>query len=428
MRVAFIVYRFPYPSETFILNQITGLLDRGHEVDIYAESPGDLNHVHPDVIDYRLLERVRYLPAIPQSFFWRFLKGLQLLPRCLSKAPMATLRSLNFLQYGTLATSLRLLYSIDPDLVRPYDIIHCQFGTQSFRGMWLRLVNSPQSKLITIFRGHDISQFVQEQGETVYRSLFTYGDFFLANCEFFRQKVLQLGCDPDRIRVHFSGLDVRKFIFKPRRLGADGKIRVATTGRLVEKKGIEYVIRAIARLISLHPMLEYHIIGDGPLRSEFEQLIQALDIGDAVKIWGWRNEREIIEILDQCHLFVAPSVTAAGGDQDAPINVLKEAMAMGLPVISTYHGGIPELVEDGVSGFLIPERDVDALVEKLGYLIQHPDRWAEMGRAGRGYVETYFDLDVLNDRLVELYQSLLQPEANQIGDRLSLTQSRISPT
>lgn len=423
MRVAFLVYEFPFLSETFILNQITGLLDRGHEVDIYAEVPGDLIKVHPDVITYHLLERVHYLPAVPENFFWRLLKGVQLLPKNLIQAPVATLRSLNLLQHGALAMSLRLLYSVDPTLIRPYDIIHCQFGTQGFKGMWFRLTNSPQAKLVTIFRGHDISQFVQERGETIYDRLFQAGDYFLANCQFFRQKAIRLGCDPDQISVHFSGLDISKFRFKPRVLNSDGKIRVVTTGRLVEKKGIEYVIRAIAQLIDRYLTIEYHIIGDGPLRSQLEQLIQTLKVGHAVKILGWKNEREIIEILDQAHIFVAPSITAAGGDQDAPINVLKEAMAMGLPVVSTYHGGIPELVEEGVSGLLVPERDVEALVEKLGDLMQHPDRWAEMGHAGRTSVETHFDLDKLNDRLVELYQELLQPSPSQVSDRSPVVRS-----
>jgi colanic acid/amylovoran biosynthesis glycosyltransferase len=437
MRIAFLVGRFPVLSETFILNQVTGLLDRGHEVDIYAEEPGDLTHVHPDIITYRLLDRTYYLPAIPEDLGLRLRQGIQLLPVHMRRSPGATLRSLNVLQHGALAASLRLLFSVAPGLTQPYDIIHCQFGTQGFRGMWFRLVNSPQAKLITIFRGHDISQFVKERGETVYDDLFQTGDFFLANCEFFRQKVIQLGCDPEQILVHFSGLDVSKFTFQPRSLQPGQPVRLVTTGRLVEKKGIEYVIRAMAQLVERHPNLEYVIIGDGPLRAELEQLIRSLNLQNFIHLAGWKNEREIIEILDRSHIFVAPSVTAKDGDQDAPINVLKEAMAMGLPVISTYHGGIPELVEENVSGLLVPERDVDALVEKLGYLIEHPDRWLEMGQAGRRCVETQFDLNQLNDRLVALYRQLLTPtktagrsseQMPHTQDLLCIHQSQIPPS
>jgi colanic acid/amylovoran biosynthesis glycosyltransferase len=423
MRVAFLVGRFPVLSETFVLNQVTGLIERGHEVDLYAEQPGDTTNVHPDVTHYRLLEHTYYLPPIPDNLLWRSIQGATLLPRYWLQAPVPTRRSLNLVKHGALAASLRLLYSVAPALQQPYDIIHCQFGTQGFRGMWFRLVNSPDAKLITIFRGHDISQFVKERGKQVYHDLFQAGDFFLANCEFFKQKAIECGCPPHQIRVHFSGLDVSKFTFKPRVLGADEPIRIATTGRLVEKKGIEYVIRAIAQLVDRYPNLEYQIIGDGPLRSRLEQLIQTLKVDHIVKLLGWKNEREIIEILDQSHVFVAPSVTADDGDQDAPVNVLKEAMAMGLPVISTYHGGIPELVEDGISGLLVPERNVEALVEKLGDLIEHPDRWATMGQAGRAYVETHFNLDTLNDRLVDLYRQLLNTDAPTSNGRSVLVSS-----
>ena len=136
-------------------------------------------------------------------------------------------------------------------------------------------------------------------------------------------------------------------------------------------------------------------------------MIDELEAHSYIKLMGWKNESEIIKILDTCHLFIAPSVTAADGNQDAPINVLKEAMAMGIPVISTYHGGIPELVEDGISGFLVPERDANGLSDKLSYLLAHPELWADMGRAGRSFVEQHFDLSPLNDKLVLRYQELI---------------------
>ena len=135
-------------------------------------------------------------------------------------------------------------------------------------------------------------------------------------------------------------------------------------------------------------------------------------MGEKIHLLGWQNEAGIIEMLSQAHLFVAPSVTAADGNQDAPINVLKEAMAMGLPVVSTTHGGIPELVEDGVSGYLVPERDGDAIAQALTKLIDQPQRWPDMGRAGRDYVERYYGLDDLNDRLAALYEQLV----SEFGD------------
>ncbi len=408
MRVAIIVWQFPVLSETFILNIITGLLDRGNEVDIYAHLPGDTSKVHPAVEQYQLLKRTYYVPPIPKNLILRGWKGMRLLWENYQKNPLVVRRSLNVFKYGLRSISLWLVYAMTPLLDKePYDIIHCQFGTDGLTGMYLRDVGAIAGKLIVTFRGYDISTYVKNEGDRVYDQLFRSGDFFLTNCEFFRRRIIQMGCNQKNALVHYSGIDCTQFAFTPRHPSNDGKIRIATTGRLVEKKGIEYCIRAVAKLAKVYPNLEYNIIGDGELKAEFEKLIQKLNIGHMVKLLGQKNQQEIIEILDKSQIFVAPSVTASDGNQDAPINVLKEAMAMGLPVVSTYHGGIPELVEDGISGFLVPERDVDALAEKLGYLIEHPEIWPQMGKAGRAYVEKNYDINKLSDRLVEIYSKVL---------------------
>ena len=119
-----------------------------------------------------------------------------------------------------------------------------------------------------------------------------------------------------------------------------------------------------------------------------------------------------MKILSNSDILLAPSITAHDKDQEGIPVVLMETMAMGLPIISTLHSGIPELVQDGISGYLVPERDVDALAEKLNYLIEHPELWSEMGKAGRAFVEENFNIDKLNDRLVEIFQSLLHPETD----------------
>ncbi|MGK7916802.1 MAG: glycosyltransferase [Prochloraceae cyanobacterium] len=416
MKIAFLVWRFPVLSEAFILNQITGLIDRGHEVYIHALNghPKGTTKVHPVVEEYSLLERTYYTPERPENRFLLALKGIGLLLTNLHKNSLSCLKLLDEAKYGKTSEPWKRIYRAIALLeAQPYDIIHCQFGTIGPTALMFRKAGFLQGKLVTIFRGIDISRHVQEHGENVYDELFAQGDFFLANCEFFRRRAIKVGCDPQKIVVHGSGLDCHKFAFEPRQLPADGRVRIATTGRLVEKKGIEYAIRAIAQVAQVHPNIEYRIIGDGPLKASLQNLIDELKIGHFVKLLGWKQQQEIIEILETCHLFVAPSVTAADGNQDAPVNTLKEAMAMGMPVISTYHGGIPELVEDDVSGFLVPERDAGAIAQKLIYLIEHPEIWTQMTKAGRDRVEEKYDMNKLNDELVKIYQQLLDSESLQ---------------
>lgn len=430
MKIAFFVARFPVLSEPFILNQIVGAIERGHEVDIYSldGTPSNLSKVHPLVEQYQLLERTFYAPTRPDHELWRWLKGLGLLALNFYKNPLVCMQLFNTSRYISQAKSLKLLYRAMPFLSKKsYDIIHCQFSTLGVFGVWFRQLGLIEGKLISTFRGADISKFLPKWGERVYQEVFQETDFFLANCEFFKNKAVALGCVPDKICVHGSGIDCSKFAYKPRFFPSDGKVKIATTGRLVTKKGIEYAIAAVASVAQTHPNIEFYIIGDGELKVELEQLITGLNAERVIKLLGWKQQKEIVEILDTCHIFIAPSVTAADGNQDAPVNTLKEAMAMGLPVISTLHGGIPELVEDGVSGFLVPERDVEAIAQKLSYLIEHPETWQQMGSSGRAQVEAKYDMNKLNDELIEIYQQVLDsklPQQSLTEQNLALIANR----
>lgn len=411
------VGRFPVLSESFILNQISGLIERGHKVDIYAlEGYSAETKVHPIVEQYSLINFAYYVPKIPQNYGLRFLKALQLfLIKGWRNFP-AIWRSLNIVKYGKQAASLRLFYSAIAFLEQnDYDIVHCQFGIYALQGklpsdpgiVALRSLGLLKGKLVVAFRGWDISWYVKEQGEQVYDELFKVADFFVTNCNFFRDRAIKIGCPGAKIVVNGSGLDCQKFSYKPRHFPESGLIRLVTIGRLVEKKGVEYGIRAVAQLILDYPHLEYKIIGDGYLRDQLQQLIVELDLADKIELLGWQQQPEIISILDSSHIFIAPCVTAKDGNQDAPVNTLKEAMAMGLPVVSTVHGGIPELVQDGVSGYLVPERDAKAIAEKLHFLISNPDLWQEMGWAGRKFVEQNYDMNRLNDELAQIYAQLI---------------------
>lgn len=409
MSIAFVVWEFPLLSETFVLNLITGLIDRGHEVDIYALDGRSLgaSAQHPGVEKYGLLKRTYYAPRVPENYVLRAVKGLGLLAANGHKNPLLLLRALNVFRHGAQAASLRLLYAALPFLRKKrYDIVHCQFGTIGLQGLRLRDVGALTGRMVTSFRGYDISQYPQEFGDDVYDRLFRSGDFFLANCEYFKQRLVTLGCDEHKVVVHRSGIDCSRFPFASRELDPGRPIRVATTGRLVEKKGIEYAIRTVARLTQAKQSIEYRIIGDGPLRNDLQRLIGELNLAGVVRLLGEKPHQDVIAVLDDSDIFIAPSVTANDGNQDAPINTLKEAMAMGLPVIATRHGGIPELVEDGVSGFLVPERDADAIADKLRLLIDRPESWPSLGQAGRRYVQEHYSLDRSNDRLIEIYRQL----------------------
>ena len=154
-------------------------------------------------------------------------------------------------------------------------------------------------------------------------------------------------------------------------------------------------------------MIRYQIVGDGPLLRPLGELARKLAIADRVEFLGALPEDQLRECYRQTHIFMLPGVIARSGAQEGQGLVLVEAQASGIHVIATRVGGIPQTVLDGDSAFLVPQRDVDALASKIRYLIEHPQRWPEIGRAGRRHVERHFDIEKLNDRLVDIYRKVL---------------------
>ena len=407
MKIAFIVGAFPSLSETFILNQITGLLDLGYEVEIFSEFNPKEKKVHSDVEKYRLKDRVHYMLLIPYNKIKRILKAIFLIIKNFHKAPLKILKSLNVFEYGKAALSLRVLYSLIPFLNKNFDILHCHFGPNGIIGIYLKKIGI-SGKYITSFHGYDVNSYPKIMGENVYNDLFNGGDLFTANTNFTKQQILKLECQEKKIIILPVGFRIAKFKFSTRKIQHGEYIKILTVGRLIEKKGHEYAIKAISKIVKKYNKIEYIIAGEGYLRNELEELVEDLHIKRYVKFLGAVEQKEVLKLYQQAHIFVLPSVTASNGDQEGQALVIQEAQAMGLPIVSTLHNGIPEGVLDGKSGFLVPERDVDALTEKLEYLIEHPEIWPDMGQYGRKFVEEYYDINKLNQRLVEIYQNLIE--------------------
>jgi len=406
MKIAFLLSGFPTLSETFILNQITGLLDMGHDVKIFAQCKPKEKKVHSDVKKYQLMRRVHYFD-MPHNKIKRVLKAIVLIIKNFHKDPVKIVKSLNVYKYGKMALSLRLLYLLIPFLDKKFDIIHCHFGPNGILGVQLKEMGIP-GKYLTSFHGYDVNSYPKIMGKDVYKVLFKKGDLFTANTNFTKRQVVNLGCDEEKIIILPVGLKIEKFKFYTRKVQPGKPIKILTVGRLVEKKGHEYAIKAIAKVVKRHKNIKYIVAGDGPLRANLENLALKLGIMNYVKFLGPLEQNEVLNLYQKAHIFILPSVTASNGDREGQALVLQEAQATGLPVVSTLHNGIPEGVLDGKSGFLVPERDVNALAERLNYLIEHPELWPKMGFAGRKFVEEKYDIKKLTQQLVEIYQNLIK--------------------
>jgi colanic acid/amylovoran biosynthesis glycosyltransferase len=412
MRVAFLTALFPVLSEIPFLNQIVGLIERGHQVDVYADAPQQGGPFHPDVDRLGLQALTRYPLRWPMDRVarWRAAAGVVLAGRGADRRTLLrTLDPTRFWHRAWTLDQLRRTARFVP--VRPYDICYCAFGMDAPHALRLRRLGVLGGQLVVAFRGADTTKYVARRGPRVYARTFRHARLLLPVCDFLGRKLVALGAPPERVLVHRTGIDLRKWPWRERAQRGHGPLRLVTVGRLVEKKGIEYALRAIRILKDRGVDVEYRVLGDGPRRDRLDRLARELGIGDRVTLQGRHSQEKVRDVLDASDVLVAASVTAADGDEEGIPNVLKEAMASGMPVVATRHAGIPELVEDGVSGLLVPERDAVALADALDWLAREPGRWAAMGRAGRAKIELEYDIHRLNDRLAGLLQNLIPPGA-----------------
>ncbi len=405
MKIAFIVDSFPKISETFILNQITGVIDMGHEVTIFAKYKPKEDKIHEKVKSYKLLKKTHYfMPR--RNVFLRVSFALFCFIKYFFKAPIKTLSLLNFLKYGEHSLRLNFFLLFNCFEKKDFDVVHCQYGTLGFFGIVLKKMELFDGKLVVSFRGYDLSKYLKSLRFFSYKQLFLEGDIFLPVSNFFKKKLIEMGCEENKIEVHHSGIDLKKFVFYSRRKSESKAFNVLSIARLIEKKGIEYSVRAVGKALRKNPSykIKYDVVGEGPLRKNLEDLAKDLNVESSIKFLGEKSTEEVLQCLRETDVLVAPSITSKDGNQEGIPNSIKEAMAVGVPVIGTQHSGIPELVINGKTGYVVPEKDYSALSERIEYLMKDPTLRYEMGKKGRKVIEREYDIQKLNTRLVEIYK------------------------
>ena len=220
------------------------------------------------------------------------------------------------------------------------------------------------------------------------------GARFIATCTGYNKAHLSRqgqGNFNGKLKCIYHGLDVDRY--RPEPCAPPGKPVLMAVGQLKEKKGFAYLIEACRLLTDRGCDLECQIVGEGPLREALQAQIRELALKDTVILCGALPHPEVVDRLRRSTIFVLPCVTSANGDRDGIPNVILEAMAMQLPVVSTRHSGIPEVVEDGVNGVLVPPADAAALADALARLLDDPDSGRRFGRNGRQTVVEKFSVE-----------------------------------
>lgn len=394
MKILFLVAEFPKLSETFILSQLHFLEQAGCELLLFAlGNPGE-KKIHEEARKY--LDRVVYLPRIYDPRI--YLAALFVL----LTRPQDFLRALKFAQREKMPPKdfVKQFYFVYKLRNEKTDLIHAHFGYAGNQAVLLKIIFG--WPLVVNFYGKDASRI--KYGPEAYRILFKVCDLCIAICQAMREDLNRLGCPLKKIRIVHVGIDTTKFSPVAERRGGSVVISV---GRLEEKKGHEYLVRAFAKIKDEFPGAKLRIVGGGPLEGDLTALVRQETLDKGVELLGSREYSEVPALIASANVGALTSVTAGDGDREGTPVFLMEAQAMGLPVVSSNHSGIPEVVRGGETGFLVEERNVLGIADALKRLLANPELREKMGQEGRKHIEEHFSIAAWKTTLLSIYEGLL---------------------
>lgn len=408
--ILFKISKFPQPSETFVVNQVVTAIELGYEVKILV---GELNSLSENA-DERILNKYKFHEkilieeyGIPKRRFPRLLKALLLFIKNLKY-----LKSLIKFYKELGANNLSLIFQFDYfKQFRDYDLIHVQFGTNKNPIDVLKKINFYRNRLIVSFHGHDvhfpINNVIPNNG--YYDRLFNVADQLIVNTLFLKEKLDYLGAPENKIKVIPVAVNTALFTPGSTENLEIKKFKIITVGRLNELKGQQYGIEAVKNLLNKGYEVEYIIAGTGPSESELLKQIQKERLTGNVFLKGKVTQQQIVELLQNSDVFLMTSVTNSYGMKESQGLVTAEAQACELPVIAFDSGGVKYTLCEGKTGFIVQERDVEAMVNKLEILLTNPNLRKSLGRNAREFIKKNFSTDYTNEVWRENYNHLITP-------------------
>jgi colanic acid/amylovoran biosynthesis glycosyltransferase len=346
----------------------------------------------------------------PYFVGWRRVNGLELPAESCWVANtgglLGRIREFDFRLRGPSSESISRLRRLCPSL------IHAHFGPDACQAM--RSAGQLGLPLVATFHGYDATMHdsalrqwpLGRQFVSLRPQLQRQGKLFIAVSDFIRGRLLALGFPPERVVVHYTGVDTETF----RVPESNNRVPlVLFVARLVEKKGCTYLLKAMTQVQTILPNAELVIIGDGPQRQELER--EARESLRNVRFLGSQSPEIVKDWMVRASVFCVPSITASNGDSEGFGMVFAEAQACGTPVVSFATGGIPEAVAHGHTGFLAPERDWAKLGEYILLLLQDRSLWKDFSEAGRQRVENNFNLRKQTAILEDIYAGLISSES-----------------
>ena len=289
---------------------------------------------------------------------------------------------------------------------RNAQLLHVYFGHTGVHLLpFMRNWSRPS---LVSFHGMDIMLRNEEPGYNHrLRALLATLPLVLARSESLGSRLMELGCDASKIRINRTGVPMGGFPYLVHSPPADGAWCIIQASRFIEKKGLEITLKAFAEFRKKYPNSELILAGEGPLEGQLKDLARTLGVGGSVHYPGFLNQKQLAAAYRSAHLFLHPSQTTTSGDQEGVPNSMLEAMASGLPVIATLHGGIPEAVHSGYDGLLVPERDTVALANALFEIAEDSVTYETFSRNAAQSVRENFEQGRSIARLEGFYRELI---------------------
>lgn len=330
---------------------------------------------------------IELAPGVKSNFLRRFwLKYIK-------KEPPIVYRG----EYGVLANLLQRRHA---------DVLHIYFGHTGVH--LLPFIQRWPGPVVVSFHGMDVQTRAHDPSyEVRLRELLKAATLVLARSQSLLDRVQDLGCPVEKVRMNRTGIPLDQFPFIEREYPANGSWHFVQACRLIEKKGLDDAIHAFAAFAAKYPKARFTIAGEGPLRAELETLRDSLGLQEKVFFAGFLKGGELSELYHQAHVFMHPSRMTSDQNQEGVPNSMLEAMATGLPVAATLHGGIPEAVRNGVTGILVPERDREGLHQALLRLTSSESTWRQFGSAASADVREYFESTAQIAKLESAYDEAI---------------------
>ncbi|GGW87152.1 glycosyltransferase [Salegentibacter mishustinae] len=404
LRILFIVGSFPTLSQTFIVNQIIHLLRQGHDVKIIAKNHTK-NSIQEQVEKYELLKHTHYV-EIPENLVKRLILTIKTLLASKRNFRWKLIQSFNPLLYKRQAVNLVAFFKVCWTLKFPnnFDIVHTHFAYNTDLFFMAKKAGFLQdAKLITSFHGFDMVPSDVTKNKKRYKELFDNQTLLTTNNEYGKFLIQKIKPGYSNISILPVSLDTA--LFEPKTIEGNNTFRIVFCGRLTYWKGPHLVVEIANQLINNRKIrnIEFEIIGDGEERIKLERLIEEYNLRKFINVHGALTQGEIKQIFNKSKIFVLPGLTDKNGRAETQGLVVQEAQAMALPVLVSDAGGAKYGLQHNETGYVLPEGDVSQFCNKIEYLITNPLFRMEMGQKGRDFVVQNFDIQVLGEKLEEIY-------------------------